>query len=394
MKRRAGTSVLRRWPCPTWANGALAILVLLGAGAATGCGTSAASHSEVAAKSNQVTLRPGQCKGIKIGFVQYANNPDTQGAAKGLRAAVAECGGTAVVTGPASPDPSTQLAEFQSLVGAGAKGILIQGYPASTWARPVQRAVRVGVDVESELIPSDGTGTKFMVGPGIAVSGVQAAENFAAHLPKDAHGTFIVGICIPGFDQFTDDAEALKARLTRLRPGVVVKIAATSVDPAAELAAWQRIIAQNPRALGFFGVCSADLPILIKLKQENAGSRWLSGAQGGENAITSAALVAGRMTTATSARDFVPGYLAAEYMLKHIVLGTPEPSGWINTGVDQMTKENATTIARTNVSPAFAHQYYQGLIDRLLKQPNAVTPQAAALTKGGENPRPDGQPAG
>jgi ABC-type sugar transport system substrate-binding protein len=364
------------------------LLAAAGVGTSLAAATPSSAAGAKAAKSKSLVLGAGQCKGITIGFVQYANDPDTNGAADGVSAAVHECGGTADITGPAVPDATTQLSEFQNLIASGAKGIIIQGFPASIWDHPVATAVSQGIDVESQLIPTTGTGTNYMVGPGIAVSGIQAAKAFAAHMAPNAHGEFIMGLCIPGLEQFTAQATAMSNELHKLRPGVSTELDTTSVDPAAELAAWQGIIAANPHALGFWGICSGDLPILIKLKQEAPNSTWLSGAQGGESSIACPALKAGQLTTATSARDFAGGYVAAELMLKHLVLGTKEPVGFINTGVDQMTKANCAGIAKTNASPDFAHTFYQGLINSLLAHPNALTPQEATYTKTPRNPLP------
>ncbi len=48
-----------------------------------------------------------------------------------------------------------------------------------------------------------------------------------------------------------------------------------------------------------------------------------------------------------------------------------------------MTKANSQQIAKTNASPAFAAQYYHGLIAKILADPAAaaVQPQLATLTK-------------
>jgi ABC-type sugar transport system substrate-binding protein len=378
-------STVRRVVSATRASRLAALVAALTVAAAVvvGCGSSTASSSKSSAGSGAGTATTANVKhsGITIAFVELFDEPDAQGVAQGVQAAAAKYGASVVVTGPSEPDPSQEVADFQNVVAAGAKGVIVQANPPSQFQRPIETAIKQGVDVESDLLPTDGSGTNYLVGPSIAGAGGGVARLFASKWGANAHGTAYVGVCETGLPQFVDGFDAFKAAMAKLEPGVVTQMVATAATDQGNFAAWQRIIAQHSSALGYWGECTQDLTSLIKLKQQNPTSKWLDATEGGESPLASPAIQKGYLTGATSSRDFVTGYVAATLMLQHLISRKAEPKGWINTGFDVMSKTNSVAVAKTNASASFAAQYYKGLIDSLLANPAASEPQAGALTK-------------
>jgi ABC-type sugar transport system substrate-binding protein len=312
----------------------------------------------------------GTGKGITIGFVELFNEPYALQIAEGIKAAAAKYGASVKISGPASLDPSTAISDFQNLAAAGAKGILVDAYPADQWKHPISQAVAQGVDVDTIDDSSPGSGTSFQVGAPQQAMGAADARVMAAQLGKGANGTVIAGICVPGLPVLVTPTLGFTKEMKKLEPGITVKQLATGGSDAQDFAAWQRIIAQNSSALGFFGPCDQDLPALIKLKQSDPGSKWLSTlTAGGENPIGWSGIPKGLMTAAITKRGFVQGYVAATLMLKHLVNKTPEPKGWINTGFDVLDKTTTPAIAKALSSSSAAESYYGGLLKKFTTDP-------------------------
>jgi ABC-type sugar transport system substrate-binding protein len=338
-----------------------------GGSSSASSGNSGASTNTGSSTSSSVA---GTGKGITIGFVELFNEPYAIQIANGIKAAAARYGASVKVSGPASLDPSTAISDFQNLAAAGAKGILADAYPADQWKHPISQAVSQGIDVDTIDDSSPGSGTSFQVGAPQQAMGAADAEVMAAKLGKGATGTVIQGICVPGLPVLTTPALGFTKEMKTLEPGVSVKQVATGGSDAQDFAAWQRIIAQNSSALGFWGPCDQDLPALVKLKQSNPGSKWLSTlTAGGENPIGWTAIPKGLMTADITKRGFVQGYVAATLMLQHLVKKTPEPKGWINTGFDVLTKTTAPAIAKALLSSTAAEAYYGGLLKKYTTKP-------------------------
>ena len=137
-----------------------------------------------------------------------------------------------------------------------------------------------------------------------------------------------------------------------LLPNVKVTHVATAGDPAGNFAAWQRIIAKNPNALGFVGPCDQDLPSLVKVKEQSPDSKWLSGVtSGGENPLSSPSIQAGTLTVDDLAARLRPGLRRGEAHARAADQQERAPQGWIDTGFDLMTKENSEDVAAALVSP-------------------------------------------
>jgi ABC-type sugar transport system substrate-binding protein len=350
---------------------------------AAGCGSSSSSSSSSPASSSGSATTAASSsgksgKGITIGFVQLFNEPYALQIANGIRAAAAHYGAHVNVSGPSAIDPTTAISDFQNLVTTGAKGILVMAYPAELWTHPIETAVKQGVDVDTIDISSPGSGSNFHVGSPRQQMGAEVAQLYAKQLGPNAKGTVVAGICVPGLPQLTSPTAGFKTELAKLDPGITVKTVATGGSDAQDFAAWQRIVAQNPTALGFFGPCDQDLPALVKLKQVSPGSKWLGTlTSGGENPVGWAAIPKGTLESAVTQRGYVEGYVAATLMLNHLVNGTPEPKGWIDTGFDLMTKSTVAGVAKALSSPAAAQAYYQGLITKLTTNPPTINPENA-----------------
>jgi len=321
-------------------------------------------------------------KKVTIGFVQLFNQPYAIQIANGIKVAAKEYGASVKVTGPSSINPAAAISNFQNLTSSDVDGILTMGYPAELWKRPISTAVKQGINVATIDISSPGSGSSFHVGSPRQQMGAANAKLIAQKLGKNAKGQIVAGICVPGLPQLTSPIKGLQTGLKKYAPGITVKTVTTGGSPAENFAAWQRIVSDNPDALGFFGPCDQDLPSVVKLKETDKSSKWLGNmSSGGEDPVGWKAIPAGTLTSQTTQRGFVQGYVAAKLMLEHLVNGKKEPSGWIDTGYDLMTKSNVKNVAAALSSSAAAKKYYAGLLKALTNNPPTIKDENAQQTK-------------
>jgi ABC-type sugar transport system substrate-binding protein len=361
---------------------ALVLLLILAGLAIAGCGSSS-SDSGASGKE------------IKLGYVQPYSEPYSSQVAAGMKAAAARYGATVTVTGPDTIDPSKEVAALQNLVTTGIDGVLVHQTDPELFARPIEAAIDQGVDVNTVTEPSEESGTNFTVGQPFHGIGAGVAAAFNERLGPDASGTAYVGICSPGIPAVEAVGEGFEAELKQASPNLTVEDVATATTPPENFAAWQRIAAQHPDAIGFYGICGLDVNSLVKLKEQNPDSKWLTGSEGGEDPLTAQAVEHGDLTAAVFQRPFVQGYVGATLMLEHLVDGKPEPKGWINTGYDVLTRQNATEIEKAATSTSAAMSYYGRLINKLIAEPATKQPQESQVTEANPpNLDPDGNPVG
>ena len=314
--------------------------------------------------------------GVTIGFVQLFAEPYATQIAEGIEASAKPFGATVKVSGPSSLDPTTAIADFQNLASAGAKGILTMAFPEQLWRKPISVAGSQGIAVDTIDISSQGPGSSFHTGSPRQQMGAAVARYFATKLPSGAKGLIVSGICVPGLPQLTSPVAGFKTQMKKIDPGINVITVATGGSDAADFAAWQRIIAKYPTALGFFGACDQDLPALVKLKQQNPNSKWLNGvSSAGENPVGWSALEKGTLTAAVTQRGYVEGVVAGHLMLEDLVKHKAEPKGWIDTGFDLMTKSTVGVLSKALASPAASQAYYSGLIAKLETNPPTINPE-------------------
>jgi len=339
----------------------------------TGSGGSSSSGSTGKTSGSNVTL----------GFVALNDQPFSLQIAEGIKAAAAEYGAKVKTSTPSQQDASSAVSNFQNLTTAGVQGIIVTAFPGDQWKKPIAAAIGQGILVNSVDASSPLSGTSFHVGPPRQQMSAAVATELAKSFPngKDTKGTVVAGVCVAGVPEFDALAKGLKGKMAELAPGVNVVEAATGTTNASSFAAWQRIVPQNPDALAFVGFCDPDLPALVKLKQSAPGSKWLGGmTTGGENPIGWSGIPAGNLAVGMSQRGFVQGYVAAKLTLQKLVDGKAEPKGWIDSGVDLMTKDTVAAVSKALSSTEAAKAYYAGLLDKLTNNPQTFPDQAAEQT--------------
>lgn len=297
--------------------------------------------------------------------------PLAQNQAAGAMVAAKEEGAEVKWVGPTNIDPAAAIKALQDASAAGADGAIVAAFPGDLFKVPIDQT---GLPVATIDLYSPGSTAGTHFGTDKYGLGVALAEEFAKQLPEDAQGTIVGGICVPGLPALVAPQQGLSDKITELRPGVTLKgDLPVDGDVTKNFSSWQRIIQQNPGALGFVGQCDQDVPNLIKLKTDSGGAPWLIGATSGDSAENIAAVKDGTMVAIIGQNGWNQGYLANKLLLDQIVNGSEMPKGFIDTGFTVITKENADDVAARVEDPTLNQTEFKDFIGEVLSDPEAAT---------------------
>ncbi len=359
---------------------AVVAVALLG----TSCGSSSKSSgssspaSTGSTGSGTVTTSSGSSAAVPSG--KYASGkriildtlyraPLAQNQAAGAKLAASEAGASVNWVGPADINPTEAIKDLQNAVAAGADGAIVAAFPGNLFKVPIDHADMPSITIDLE---SPGSKAVTHLGPNKYALGVALAQEFAKAMPAKASGEFVGGICVPGLAVLIAPQQGFVDTMKKLQPGVTFKInIPVDGDPTKNYGSWQRIIAQNPNALGFFGECDQDVPNLIKLKKDS-GAKYLIGATSGDSPENIAAVKSGIMTSIISQNGWPEGYLSASILLGHIAKKTPLPNGWIDTGYTAITKANSDEVTARINNPSLNAVEFKTFIQNVLSNPQAA----------------------
>ncbi len=306
----------------------LGIVGTVSLAALSACGSSSSGSSSTQAR--------------KIAFIQLQSSPLTSEIAAGAESAARDVGSKVTTQGPATINPPEAIAALRDDVSAGYDGVIADAYPSGLWIKPLENAKRGGIAVASLDAGSPKSVATFHTGASAQGRGAALAKEFSTALGPNAKGYIQPGICVPGLDVLVPVFQGFKEEMAKLQPGVTVKDAFNSTgQPDTNFSAWSRKIAQEPDALGFFGVCDPDAPNLLKVKQADPGAKYIIGNVSGDSVAVVKAVQTGTMTAVIGQNGFVQGYISTKYMLKSLNDGKGMPNGWVDSGVDVVTKANA-----------------------------------------------------
>lgn len=296
--------------------------------------------------------------------------PLAQNQAAGAQLAAEEAGATINWVGPTNIDPAAAIKALQDASAAGADGAIVAAFPGDLFKVPIDQT---GLPVATIDLYSPGSTARTHFATDKYGLGVALATEFDKALPPDAQGTIVAGICVPELPALTAPQQGFIDTLADLRPDVTVQgDVPVDGDATKNFVSWQRIIQQNPDALGFIGQCDQDVPNLIKLKKDSGGATWLIGATSGDSAENIAAVKDGTMVSIIGQNGWVQGYLAARLLLEQIANGTEMPQGFIDTGLTVITKDNADAVAARVNDPSLNAVEFKDFIDGVLADVEAA----------------------
>lgn len=297
--------------------------------------------------------------------------PLAQNQAAGAMQAAKEEGAEVKWVGPTNIDPAAAIKALQDASAAGAAGAIVAAFPGDLFKVPIDQT---GLPVNTIDLYSPGSSAATHLATDKYGLGVALAKEFAKALPQNAQGTVVGGICVPGLPALVAPQQGFIDTMAELQPGVKVKgDVPVEGDATKNFVSWQRIIQQNPDALGFIAQCDQDVPNLIKLKKDSNGASWIFGATSGDSVDNIAAVKDGTMVAIIGQNGWTEGYLAARLLLGQIVNGTKMPKGFIDTGLTVITKDTADAVSKRVADPSLNETEFKSFIDKVLADPQAVT---------------------
>ena len=329
--------------------------------------TSASGGGQAPAKAGGPTAGP------KVALITLYREPLAQQMAAGAQLAAQEYGADFHWQGPPGLNPPAEVKMLQDEVAAGTKGVVLMQYPPDLFNAPIKQATDQGVSVITIDVAAPDSTSGTHIGPGKTELGIAEGKYLAKLLGPKAKGYIVPGICVPGLDVLVAPFVGVRAVLKRLTPGVTVrKELNVTGDPATNFTAWQRIISQNRKALGFIGNCDQDAPNLVKIKQTTKG-KFLIADTSGDGIPVLKAVKAGTMNVVIGQAGFVSGYSAMKLVLEKLINKKDPPHGWLDSGIETITPANVDAaikvrqqLAAGNLKAGYA--YYKRAILRTLSQ--------------------------
>jgi len=338
----------------------LGIAALTLAAVASACGSDGGSGGSAS----------GGASGKTIILDTLYRAPNAQNQAAGAQQAAKEEGATVKWVGPTNIDPAAAIKALQDASAAGADGAIVAAFPGDLFRVPIDQT---GLPVATIDLYSPGSKAGTHLATDKYGLGVALAEQFAKQMPENAKGIIVGGICVPGLPALVAPQQGFADKITELRPGVTLKgDQPVDGDATKNFSSWQRIIQQNPDALGFVGQCDQDVPNLIKLKKQSGGAKWLTGATSGDSAENIAAVKDGTMVAIIGQNGWNMGYVAMKLLLDQISNGKEMPKGFIDTGLTVITKQNADDVAARVEDPTLNQTEFKDLIQKILSDPQAA----------------------
>lgn len=338
------------------------------AGALVGTALTAASCGGSTTTSGTQTTNGCDAKGAQVAVVPHFQSPFTQQFIVGAQAAATECNAKLVSGGPQGIDTPAQITQFKDFVTTGAKAIVVVAYPSALWVNPINQAVAKGVQVGTVDVASPFSKELIMAGPKESDFGRELGRATAAALGPNAKGTWVTGICFPGLDVLENRVTGFTEIMNQMEPNVTVaKEINVTFDPAQNFSAWQRLMQQNPNAIGVTGVCDGDADNIIKVRSQQGG-KWMVTVAGGLDPTALKAVKDGQVAVLVDAQPFLQGYTAMRVLLIKLAGGNVQP-GWIDTGIGTVTSANVDQITARENSVAQGYQqsrqFYAANIDTI-----------------------------
>jgi ribose transport system substrate-binding protein len=337
----------------------------------------AATLAAVATSASGGKAAPGATgvkkAGPKVALITLYREPLAQQMAAGAKLAAQEYGADFHWQGPPGLNPPAEVKMLQDEVAAGTKGVVLMQYPPDLFNAPIKQATDQGVPVITIDVAAPDSTSGTHVGPGKTELGIAEGKYLAKLLGRRAKGYIQPGICVPGLDVLVAPFVGVRKIFKALVPGVTVKKELNVTgDPATNFTAWQRIISQNPKALGFIGNCDQDAPNLVKIKQTSK-RKFIIADTSGDGIPVLKAVKAGTMNVVIGQSGFVSGYVGMKLLLEKLVNKKDPPHGWLDTGIETISPANVDAAIKVRQQLAAGnlkagYTYYKRAILRALAQ--------------------------
>jgi ABC-type sugar transport system substrate-binding protein len=315
---------------------------------------------------------------LTIGFVTHVvGNPFIQQIIDAAEFAAEDLGVDIEVTGPPGGDPDEQLTLAEGLVSSGVDG-LATSVPGESMANGLNEIIDSGVPIVQFNLLSTGVNAPY-VGERSTESGRILGQQVLEQLGgAETTGQVIIGICLPGYPVLENRAAGVQEALAEA-PGLeVLGPFDVTVDPAANYAAWESLLAANPDAVALIGLCAPDLASLGPLQEANPDADFVAaGYDFTEDNL--AAIEDGFADIALGQTPFMQGYLPVYMLVDALRNGTELDLSFIDSGSEIITGDRVIEpyglpeltfdeLLELAASPEASREYYQPLVDGVIAE--------------------------
>lgn len=348
----------------------LACAGLVACGSDDGGGDTGGGGSTSAGGSDEDKL-----KDLKLGLVLQHRDDFVKPIIWGAEDAAEEFGVDLQIVGPQQFDGPAQIKMFQDLITTGVKGIVVLPSPADIWARPVKDAEAAGVTVVAANNAAPGI-IPLYVGENSIRTGRKITEYILDKLP-DKKGSFLIGNAAPGAFPCEQRVKGVKAQLEETAPDIEVKGPfETSGDPAKNFSTWQSLINANPDVVGATDVCFNRIPTV---REKDTDGKWYVAGLDLDPVVLDG-VKKGFIPGTVGQRPYLQGYVPMRLLIEHLGMGKPMPEGWVDVGMELVTKDNVDDALAIRTDRGKTKEFYKPVIDEIFADPEAATKPMSEVT--------------
>lgn len=350
----------------------VAALALAACGGSSSTESSSTGGEEVASTSSGEDANSSG-KTVKVASALVFQAPNQELIAEGGAQAAKEFGAEYSTAAPSEFNSTEAIADFKSLLASGAEGVAVQPYPPSAWTKAVAEAKAEGVTIASLNSPAFNIKNWLYVGADEVSLGREIAKLISEGVGPEAEGEVVLTQCLSGSSTLEDRNRGIKVGLEEFAPGLTVSspISTQGINPTAVFGDWQRILETHSDAVAFTGVCTTDLPAMIKAKEKGSAEGILVGVDFSPPTIE--AIEEGVVYGSVGQNGYQQGYITTRVILEHLVNNKPMPEGWIDSGTTPATKANIKSVAELMSSVENQVEYYKPIDEKLFENIEAHT---------------------
>jgi ABC-type sugar transport system substrate-binding protein len=301
--------------------------------------TTPAASATAAASTTPAPTAASQSP-VSVGFAIYSfATPYGQGVAQGARDAGIKLGANVNVSGTPLFDLVGLGQIVTNQVNAGAQGEVAPG------ADVVDKALAAVAAAGKPIATFDQCSANLAT-VCLTIANKESGRQLGQKLIElmggaAATGTVLVGDCIPGFAVIEDRVTGIKEALAAA-PGLnVVTPFNSGVDASKNLATWKQEYAAHPDVKLMVSSCSLDTTSIGTVNKAH-GNKVLAGGYD-VTPETLKTITDGSMNLIIGQSAYLQGYLGVKIVVDSIRSGKPVANGWLDSGIEFVTKDNVAT---------------------------------------------------
>lgn len=342
------------------------LAIVLTAGVLAGCG-----GSDDSTTGGATTGGGSKEGGAKLGLLLALTGiPFSTYTTQGSEDAAAEVGAELSVAGPPTINPTEAIKKFEDMTATSPDGVTVFPIPAELWTAPFNRAAAKGIKLDAiHVPPAEGSEVPLYVGMREKEAAENLAQVFVDELGPDASGEIVLGIGPAGEPVNENRILGYEAVFSSELPDVkLVGPLTTGNEPVENLNNWTQVFQRYPDALAYVGTTDQDCGSLAKLKAKEGGETLVGAFDPSVENGCLTGIENGDVLAAVEQQPYIRGYVATRVLGEAVNEGVDVPEGWIDTGIQVVTKANASELAKTQSSTEATRAYYKPTIEEIFSE--------------------------